>query len=577
MGKGISVAEKLPTPTGYKLAGKIQVGDYLFGSNGKPTKVTFVSEVHNLPCYRVHFNDHTSLLTDSSHQWSVYEKADRESLTPQVMTSEDMYYIGTKTKDRRNRFAIPLAQPLAYATKNLPVHPYALGLWLGDGTAREACITVGTVDRDAIIQQLAIFGVATVVKKLPDERTFNVRFSDGNRKKPRGSSVQAKLRELGLLNNKHIPSIYMFADIQQRIDLLRGLMDSDGSGYDKSPIFYNSNLSLCESVLELVHSLGGRGYITNKTTTLNGRTFFTYKVIFQLPFSSFYLQRKRQNERFLQSPYRYITKIEREESTPTVCFQVEAADSLYVVGTACIVTHNTWLLVYQAHHIWKEERVPVVFVTKEMTPQAIRQRFDAIECKLSYDALRRGMLSPYHEEVYQTKLNEIANDEVPFIILGYSLDNDTSTVSSLIPKVERYLSDGGVLFVDGLYLMDDDRGDEDWKRVVNIARDLKLLALQYKIPVVATTQAQIQENKSYIPDISNIAYGKYIAQYVDALLSQSQNPQQKIAEIMYLNILAQREGDIGSFPINFRFDPLDFSQKAVTVIEYDDEGEGTLL
>lgn len=240
-------------------------------------------------------------------------------------------------------------------------------------------------------------------------------------------------------------------------------------------------------------------------------------------------------------------------------------------------TGKSWLLVHQAHHIWKEERVPVVFVTKEMTPQAIRQRFDALECRLSYDALRRGMLSPYHEEMYQAKLAEIAEDSVPFIILGYSLESDTSTVSSLIPKVERYLSDGGVLFVDGLYLMDDDRGDEDWKRVVNIARDLKLLALQYKIPVVATTQAQIQENKSYVPDISNIAYGKYIAQYVDALLSQSQNPQQKIAEIMYINILAQREGDVGSFPINFCFDPLDFSQKEVTILDYNEEEEESLL
>lgn len=228
---------------------------------------------------------------------------------------------------------------------------------------------------------------------------------------------------------------------------------------------------------------------------------------------------------------------------------------------------KTWLLVYQAHHVWKEERVPVVFVTKEMTPQAIRQRFDAIECGLSYDDLRRGMLSPYQEEAYQKKLTEIAQDDVPFIILGYSLDSDTSTVSSIIPKVEKYLTDGGVLFIDGLYLMDDDRGDEDWKRIVNIAKDLKMLALQYKIPVVATTQAQIQENKSYIPDISNIAYGKYIAQYVDVLLSQSQNVQQKIAEIMYVNILAQREGEIGSFPINFQFSPLNFSQKEVLTLD----------
>ncbi len=233
---------------------------------------------------------------------------------------------------------------------------------------------------------------------------------------------------------------------------------------------------------------------------------------------------------------------------------------------------KSWLLVYQAHHIWKVERAPVVFVTKEMTTSAIRQRFDAIDSKLTYDSLRKGLLSKYEEEKYFKRLEEIDSDEVPFIILGYGLDDDTSTVSSLIPKIENYLMDGGVLFVDGIYLLEDDRrAEKDWQRVVNIAKDLKMLALRYNIPIVATTQAQTGD-KSYVPEMHNIAYGTYIAQYVDALLSQSQNPQQLLAEMMFLNVLAQREGNTGSFPINFKFDPINFEQKdMITLEDLDDE------
>lgn len=230
---------------------------------------------------------------------------------------------------------------------------------------------------------------------------------------------------------------------------------------------------------------------------------------------------------------------------------------------------KTWLLAWQSHYIWKYERVPVLFLTREMRPEAILRRFDAIECKLPYDTLRKGLLSGEQEKRYFDYLDSMREDPVPYIVLGYSLHEGGATVSSIIPKVERHLMNGGILFVDGIYLMEDDRGGEDWRGIVNIAKDLKNLAQMYNIPVITSTQAKI-EGKSYVPNMENIAYGKYIAQYVDALLSLSQDPESKIAETTWVHLIAQREGDTGTFKVGFQFNPYcDFSQQTFNEIEED--------
>lgn len=242
-----------------------------------------------------------------------------------------------------------------------------------------------------------------------------------------------------------------------------------------------------------------------------------------------------------------------------------------VVTIAEMKGMKSWLLVWQARHIWLEERVPVLYLTREMRPEAIRLRFDAINCKLPYDDLRRGLLTPPLEEKYFQYLEEIEKDEVPFIVLGYSLESSGASVSSIVPKVERHLMDGGLLCVDGIYLMEDDRGGKDWQQVVNITRDLKNLGQQYSIPILATSQAQVQ-GKGYRPDYNNIAYAKYMGQYVDAMCSISRSQEERDAGIAKINLILQREGDLCDFTINAQFSPYcDFSQKHVETVYDDDE------
>lgn len=235
-----------------------------------------------------------------------------------------------------------------------------------------------------------------------------------------------------------------------------------------------------------------------------------------------------------------------------------------IVWTAKPKMCKTWLLIWQAIFVWMNCGIPVVFITKEMTPKAIQDRINAILSKLPYRELKRGLLSAEQQKAYFKFLEKQEEDmkegRLPeFRIHGYDLADGTAGVSSLTPMVERYLLDGGILFVDGLYLLPDDKGEKDWKAIVNISSDLKNLALSYNIPIIATTQHNM-EDKSDIPRFDGAAYGKYLIQFVDSFLGIGRNDSDRELHTGRLYMLGQREGETGNFPINMKFNPIDFSQ-----------------
>lgn len=239
---------------------------------------------------------------------------------------------------------------------------------------------------------------------------------------------------------------------------------------------------------------------------------------------------------------------------------------------------KSWLLTWMMHHIWSEENAPCLYITKEMVEDAIGMRTLAVDLGYSFDAIRRGDLSAQQQIRYNDRVDEIqakmhSGEYARMAIQGFDLLDGSSGVSAIIPRVEQYLGDGGVLFVDGMYLIPDDKGETDWKGIVNVATDLKILAQTYDIPVIVTTQ-QSMEDKSDIPRLENAAYGKYIVQYADLILAGGRSDIDRKANRGNIYILGQREGDIGSFLINMKFDPIDFSQcYDKTVDDYSEEDE----
>jgi hypothetical protein len=159
------------------------------------------------------------------------------------------------------------------------------------------------------------------------------------------------------------------------------------------------------------------------------------------------------------------------------------------------------------------------------------------------------------------------------VVLGYSLEKGAgATVSSFIPEIERYLGDGGILYVDGIYLMEDEHGEREWRAIENIASGLKQLALDYPIAVLGNHQATVDDTA--IPGMQNVAYAKGLSRFCDGMTSISQTEEERKAGYAWGHLIANRDGDIDSWPINMNFDPIDFSQKPIKSTEefiYDDD------
>lgn len=336
----------IPTTAGMKTMASISPGDYVFGPDGVPTQVLGKSEVfQNRQLYRVWTDDGAHIDTDGEHLWTV--RLDRKRPKHQTYTTEQLWqrqngaFLRTKrggeveirpdaTDPAKTRLPrLPDTAPAQHPLVDLPIDPYVLGVWLGDGTSLQAIITTHDADAAHIRPEFERRGFTTT-----DQAT---RMSFGV------LGLKVKLRELGVLGNKHIPSMYLTASVQQRRDLLKGLMDTDGNVSKTGQCFFaQSDKRLCQQVQQLIRSLGIKANLLESRATLGGVDHGpTWKASFYAS-DMFLLPRKEartlKNERTFG---RYI-RVEKLSTTgDTQCIRVDRDDGLFLAGEGYICTHNT--------------------------------------------------------------------------------------------------------------------------------------------------------------------------------------------------------------------------------------------
>jgi hypothetical protein len=322
------------TTTGWKTIGTVQPGDYVYDRRGNPTEVLGASPVHvGRSCYRVTFVDGDQVVTDAGHRWAVTEWSNRPA-GEAVRTTVEMFERGVDTAYGK-RWRLPRPNGFdGVADGLLPIDPYVLGLWIGDGDKSSAYVTSGVKDAAEVMSLVGAAGYAT--KAARDSRPGPVRFiSEG---------LRPQLRRAGVLGLKHIPQDYLLASRAERLALLQGLMDSDGHS---TPLgnctFVQGKKAIAEDVLLLVRSLGMPATL-NTTVDVRSRTGVMHKVQFTPHLPVFRIARKL--NRLAPGPRRNtwwpaIDRIEPCESVPVRCIAVASADHLFLVGRGLNLTHNT--------------------------------------------------------------------------------------------------------------------------------------------------------------------------------------------------------------------------------------------
>lgn len=378
-GKALALDTPIPTPAGWSTMGELQPGDKVFDENGTPCNVVACTEImHGRPCYRVTFSDGTTIVADGKHQWLTMDNTERERatrLTPEFRASRRAKRNGRGTGKRpdlaamnasrqhdylsppegtirtteeiaatirhngRTNHSVQVAKPLSLPEIDLPVDPYVLGVWLGDGTSVSGQLT--TADEEIVE---AIRGAGYKVAK--QKSNF---YSYGIYR------LKAQLRDLGVLGNKHIPARYLRASTKQRLALLQGLMDTDGTCLPSGACeFYSCNETLARQACELINSLGIKAVVREGRAMLAGNDCRPKcRVKFTTAIPMFRLTRKLEGQKSKVNPIctrRMIVSCEMIESVPVKCIQVDSASHLYLAGKAMVPTHNSFYIRYMA--VW---------------------------------------------------------------------------------------------------------------------------------------------------------------------------------------------------------------------------------
>lgn len=384
-GKAVYHKTLIPSSRGFVPIKDIHPGDLVFDRNGDPTLVLAESELMELPGWRITFDDGSSVVCNDEHLWLTFDAKELAALTRRsdefrsrrrskrpsratqsqgahkslavalrnaehppptkpapagtVRTAAEIVETLLTPRGRRNH-AIPVAGALQLPHRDLPVAPYVLGAWLGDGFTRQGRICGAD---EEIFAQIDAFHDRRVTKEV-QPGFWNVTYE----------GLAAGLRAADVLHDKYIPPQYLWASEEQRLALLQGLMDTDGTVAKNSGAaeFCNTNYDLAAGVAHLARSLGMKATIREGRATLYGKDCGPkWTVKFVANRKVFRLQRKAELQKLASrrtTQFRYIVSAERIEPTWMKCIRVASPDGLYLVGEDFIPTHNSSALLMAA-------------------------------------------------------------------------------------------------------------------------------------------------------------------------------------------------------------------------------------
>ena len=443
--------------------GECKVGDIVIGMDGKPTNIIGVFPQGVKPIYRMHLIDGRYIDCGLDHQWKVWKRADKKYekiLTTKELLNKKLTRFHTRS-GQSYEYAIPPISPVEYSEVELPVDPYFFGLMLGDGTMTAGTPALATIDYEII---------ETITETLKEE--YIIHRDEGELKrigkyckhtivsKKKGVNNLRRLFDKKGWNknsyNKRIPQEYLYSSVNQRMELLRGLMDSDGSiNTDGGCEFSVNNELFANDVALLCRGLGIRvqqgfedlGVITKNICGREGtfhakknRVYIrTDKPIFKLSRKLNRISKRKRNDAVA------ITKIEYLGEFPATCIMVDNEDHMFLTKDY-IPTHNS---VFEASYIAHG-------ATFDQDSQNVISGLNAPDIKLITNKISKGLTrlpKAWHwmkiEENWKSEvvlgLKERNGDKYPFSsILIRNLDdgNNEEVIAGTKPK-KLIIDEGG--------------------------------------------------------------------------------------------------------------------------------------
>ena len=348
LGKFLRNGSKILTEDGWGEIEKLKIGDQVYGRDGKLHEITGVYPQGKQLIYQIVFSDHTSIYAGLEHLWTARSNNDRKRNHPwRVLTTNSIldkicYANGSPI------WEIPLCEAIDYPTKELLIPPYLMGVLLADGGLTNAGVTFVPGDSEVPEIVAGFLSPTYEIRKNADYGT-STRYSICPKKRQRHNPFSTYLYKEKLHiagDKKFIPQTYLQGSINQRKQLLAGLLDSDGTVKKARVRYSTGSIQLATNIVELVQSLGGLAVISEtpeREKIRDGRInheSVNYQISIRLPFNPFLKPTNRIKWRRSSKLIRNIVNVVYHGEVEATCIAVEGNEKLYITENF-IVTHNT--------------------------------------------------------------------------------------------------------------------------------------------------------------------------------------------------------------------------------------------
>ena len=492
MGKCLGKGTKILLFNGtFKKVEDIEVGDFLMGDDSAPRQVLSLARGQE-QMYWIRQNKGIDYRVNESHILSLKKsRTEGAGERGSILDISVRDFLAKSSKFRNNYKGFKVA--VEFSEKKVPIAPYFLGVWLGDGRSSDVRIASQDVEIVAFLTEYAKglnlnLPAYEAKDKCPVYSISAGKYGNTNS----GFSLQAKLRKLNVLHNKHIPKDYLVNSIQKRLELLAGLIDTDGhylvqsNGYEIT----QKNEALTQQIKFLCDSLGFRTSLKAKKATIASISFETtvYRLRIYGDIDKIPVRIKRKKANPWKSPINWqVTGISIEKDIIDDYYGFELDGNGRFLLEDMTVTHNTALVLSAARNTAVEFRKGVAIFSLEMSSIQLALRMIAMEAEVSSSKLRNGQF----DQDESTRLNQAIEriGEAPIYI------DDTAAINvfELRAKCRRMKMqhDIQLIIIDYLQLMsgggDNQRGNRE-QEVSAISRALKSLAKELNVPVIALSQ-----------------------------------------------------------------------------------------
>ena len=531
----------------------IKVGDVLMGPDGTPRNVlTVTTGVEQMYWvrqkkgidYRVNESHILSLVypevTIKTHREKGKKVIDERNVTWKVKNLSVKDYLNSGYSFKKHAKGYK-SFGMEFENTELPIDPYFLGVWLGDGTSRELTITSFDKPIVSFLKEYAKTLGGECSKEHSSEGLWRMKGCSSLFK------VMDKFHLLKKRSNpgsgeKHIPIEFIRTSEENRLKLLAGIIDTDG--YLGCGSFEVTLVSkrLHEDLVLLCRTLGF--YVSCSVKEIEGKPYYKANIQGDTDRIPTLLKRKvASGRKQIKNVLHTGITLEKDIIDTYYGFTIDG-DHLFCLGDFT-VTHNTWLLTYMTYLLEKvllekeamgETFGDILFISNEMGEEEIKERLDCIKFRLPYESFLKGTLTEREKGRYYRGLETLKKGRSKIRIV-YSCQ----TIDELSTYMGLYQP--SAVFIDGSYLMEG-KMQEGWEKIVYITRNLKRIAKNFKTPIINTTQLKRGSNKSgskfALDGQDDFAYSSSYAQDSDIAIRMFQDADMKFHDLIGCEVVKGR-------------------------------------